>query len=208
MNSLHRLRFYPALLVCLYCLLCGVSLAHGEELIIENDKFSPADYTATVGESVTWRNADNQNQPHSINIDGTKGRWLKPGQSYSFTPEKVGKYLYACGVHPEVKGVLLVTAATGREVRAAAISHEQSKPNTVGIVDFMRFEPAEIVINVGEKVTWDNHDGSNHKIQFSDSVSPRLGHNASYSKKFDKPGIYDYVCSIHGKRMSGKVIVK
>ncbi len=89
----------------------------------------------------------------------------------------------------------------------AIIPSQAQAENQVGIVDFMRFEPQEIKIKAGQSVTWVNRDGSNHKIKFSDSTSPRLRHDASYSKRFDSPGNYDYVCDIHGKKMSGRVLV-
>lgn len=86
--------------------------------------------------------------------------------------------------------------------------HIVADGNTVSIVDFMRFSPTELTVAAGTEVTWDNHDGSNHIIQFGNVRSPRLRHDASFSYRFDKPGEYPFICAIHGKRMSGKITVK
>lgn len=98
--------------------------------------------------------------------------------------------------------------SSAAEPPVAPDSGADSDQQVVRIVDFMRFEPVEITIRAGQTVTWINQDGSNHKIQFTDSISPRLRHDAQYSKQFTTPGSYDYLCAIHGDKMSGKVIVQ
>jgi plastocyanin len=59
-------------------------------------------------------------------------------------------------------------------------------------------------------VTWVNHDDIPHLVVIiggKDSKSPALDTDDEYSYKFDKPGTYEYFCSIHPK-MTGKIIVK
>ncbi|CAA0094706.1 Amicyanin-alpha [Zhongshania aliphaticivorans] len=81
------------------------------------------------------------------------------------------------------------------------------KPNTVSIVDFMRFTPTVLKVKAGTTVTWDNLDGSNHIIQMGNVRSPRMRHHSSFTYTFDKPGEYPYICAIHGDKMSGTIIV-
>jgi plastocyanin len=77
-----------------------------------------------------------------------------------------------------------------------------------------QFVPADIVIDVGTKVTWRNTDAVVHNIKKSaDAVN--FGANfgtdvfapgQSYSFTFTKPGTFFYTCTIH-VLMSGKVTV-
>lgn len=89
----------------------------------------------------------------------------------------------------------------------SAAAGDAAAPAQVQIVDFMRFDPPSLSVPAGTTVTWVNHDGSNHIIQFRDAKSPRLRHDARYSRRFDTPGEYRYVCAIHGERMSGTIVV-
>lgn len=79
--------------------------------------------------------------------------------------------------------------------------------NVVSIVDFMRVTPAVPTVKVGATVVFENHDGSNHIVLIGVARSPRLRHDSSWSYQFDKPGEYEYICAIHGDKMSGKIIV-
>ncbi len=71
----------------------------------------------------------------------------------------------------------------------------------------LKFQPSEVTIQSGGTVTWTNADSVIHDVKFKDSGSPDLKKGEQYSKRFDKPGTYDYVCDIH-PGMKGKVIVK
>jgi plastocyanin len=74
----------------------------------------------------------------------------------------------------------------------------------------MQFQPATIRIKSGEKVTWKNMAPMPHTIKgsnASDLSSGTLGRGSSFEKTFDKPGSYDYYCSLHPS-MKGKIIVE
>ena len=78
----------------------------------------------------------------------------------------------------------------------------------VSIADFA-FAPATLAVAAGETVTWVNNDGAPHGLAFKDGaqgVNPLLP-GASFSRSFDKPGTYDYTCSVH-PYMSGRVVVR
>jgi len=62
------------------------------------------------------------------------------------------------------------------------------------------FQPAEIVINAGETVTWINEDPISHDVASDDGQtfeSPLLGQGDTYSFTFEAPGSYPYHCPIH-----------
>ena len=69
---------------------------------------------------------------------------------------------------------------------------------TVTIKNF-DYSPMDVTIKSGETVTWKNLDGEPHTVVSTDGAfrSKALDENDSFSFKFDKPGIYKYVCSIH-----------
>jgi plastocyanin len=78
----------------------------------------------------------------------------------------------------------------------------------VSIVDFT-FSPEEITIAPGESVTWTNDDGAPHGLEYRDGapgVNPLLPGSA-FTRSFDKPGTYEYNCSVH-PYMTGRVVVR
>jgi plastocyanin len=69
---------------------------------------------------------------------------------------------------------------------------------TVTIKNF-DYSPMDITIKAGDTVTWKNLDGEPHTVVSTDGAfrSKALDENDSFSFRFDKPGTYKYVCSIH-----------
>jgi amicyanin len=76
-------------------------------------------------------------------------------------------------------------------------------------IDNYSFAPAEITVAVGTTVTWVNHDDVPHTVRNTDGAikSKALDTDDKFSMTFDKPGTYEYFCSIHPK-MTAKVVVK
>jgi plastocyanin len=65
------------------------------------------------------------------------------------------------------------------------------------------FSPMAVTITAGSTVTWKNLDGEPHTVASRDGLfrSPALDQDDTYQFKFDHPGIYEYICSIHPKMM-------
>jgi len=59
----------------------------------------------------------------------------------------------------------------------------------------------DVTVTPGSTVTWTNLDGEPHTVASADGLfrSPALDQNDSFSFKFDRPGVYAYICSIHPK---------
>jgi plastocyanin len=77
---------------------------------IQNFAFSPATITVKVGTKVTWTNKDSA--AHTVtgdSNDGPASGTLAQGASYSFTFSKAGTFSYACSIHPNMKGTVVVT---------------------------------------------------------------------------------------------------
>ncbi len=81
-----------------------------------------------------------------------------------------------------------------------------SGKTVISIKDFV-FEPAELTIKAGDSVTWVNNSPSIHNVMANNVFSSGdLKSGESFSYKFDKTGVYDYICFIH-PAMNGKIIV-
>lgn len=78
----------------------------------------------------------------------------------------------------------------------------------VSIANFA-FAPAEIVVAPGQSVTWTNDDGAPHGLAYKDGAkgADLLLPGASFSRTYDKPGTFDYVCAVH-PYMQAKVVVR
>jgi plastocyanin len=92
--------------------------------------------------------------------------------------------------------------------------------------DRLTFEPKELEVSVGEKVTWENVEKMGHTVTADKSkvadpslVSVPAGtkewdsgfvmEGESFSRTFDKPGTHRYLCIPHeGAGMVGAVVVK
>ena len=82
-------------------------------------------------------------------------------------------------------------------------------PNEIGVDNF-EFTPKVLTVKAGTKVTWINKDDVPHLIVSTQNqfrASPVLDTDQRYSATLDKPGSYDYFCSLHPK-MQGKITVE
>jgi len=94
-------------------------------------------------------------------------------------------------------------AATDLFTAAAAAGPVEIK------IDNYSFTPADITVAAGTTVTWVNRDDVPHTVRNNDGTlkSKALDTDDKFSMTFDKPGTYEYFCSIHPK-MTAKVVVK
>jgi plastocyanin len=74
--------------------------------------------------------------------------------------------------------------------------------------DFM-FAPTALTVAAGSTVTWTNRDDEPHTVVSDSGLfrSAALDTNESFSFRFDKPGTYRYLCTIH-PRMVGTIEVR
>jgi plastocyanin len=70
-----------------------------------------------------------------------------------------------------------------------------------------RFDPETIEIQAGKTVTWTNEDNFTHTVEVEGQGDHKVDRGDSVSITFDKPGTYDYVCTLHSHDMSGTVVV-
>jgi plastocyanin len=79
--------------------------------------------------------------------------------------------------------------------------------NTVVMKNF-DFSPMTLTVKAGTTVTWKNLDGEPHTVASPDGVfrSHALDQGDTFTFKFDTPGTYKYICSIHPKMMATIVV--
>lgn len=76
------------------------------QVAIRGFAFVGASTKVVPGTTVTWKNFDNVN--HSVVGAGFQSKVLKPGESFSYKFTKEGTYPYYCGIHPDMKGEVIV----------------------------------------------------------------------------------------------------
>ena len=87
------------------------------------------------------------------------------------------------------------------------LPYKKNKENPVYINHFV-FEPQELTVPVGTKVTWIHNDNVAHTIVLPGAFeSDVLKRGDEFSFTFGKPGEYAYHCSIHPS-MEGSIIVR
>jgi hypothetical protein len=67
-----------------------------------------------------------------------------------------------------------------------------------------------VTVRAGDSVTWENRGQATHNAEAEDGSwrSPNLRPGQSFSLRFDTPGEYRYVCTLHlAEEMTGRVVV-
>src|SRR3954447_12106746 len=107
--------------------------------------------------------------------------------------------------------ILAVPVAWSAEENDAT-KQSDAKPTSVEMKS-ISYDPKTVEVPVGGSVVWTNKAFSNHTATSEDDgktfdteeIKPG---ESSTPVKFDKEGEWQYHCKIHGKTMSGTVVVK
>lgn len=78
----------------------------GSTVTINNFSFSPSTLTVKAGTTVAWINEDSAT--HTIKSDVFNSGELNNGQKFEFKFEKTGSFDYSCGIHPSMKGKIII----------------------------------------------------------------------------------------------------
>ncbi len=75
---------------------------------IDNFVFVPDTLTIHPGDTVTWQNVDDI--PHTVSaVKGAfRSKALDTEDTFSFTFSNIGEFEYFCGLHPHMKGKVIV----------------------------------------------------------------------------------------------------
>ena len=75
-------------------------------IIIKNFEFNPSEITIQQGTTLKWINEDSA--PHNIKSDIINSDTFGLGGLFEFKFENTGIYDYICGIHPYMKGRVIV----------------------------------------------------------------------------------------------------
>ncbi len=112
-----------------------------------------------------------------------------------------------------VAGLALAAAATIAGT-TSAWAYADEDAVTVDMNDRLRYEPAEIVISVGDTVEWRNVGLIRHTVTGRRGIpeefdSGWIADGETFRRTFTKPGTYAYYCRPHERAgMIGKIIVR
>jgi plastocyanin len=86
------------------------SAARADDVVVrvENFTFNPAEITVRPGTTVRWLNGDDI--PHSIVAAGASfhSKPFDTDETYATTLTQAGEINYLCGLHPHMKGKIIV----------------------------------------------------------------------------------------------------
>lgn len=85
-------------------------VAMGTMVDIRDFQFGPNELSLPAGGAVTWTNRDSA--AHTVRGEGMAAAMsgdLAEGDTYSFTFDEPGTYLYVCSIHPSMEGTIVAT---------------------------------------------------------------------------------------------------
>ena len=112
-------------------------------------------------------------------------------------------------VEPAASGGAVIAPSSGGGGGGASVSVTPGGPkqanHDVAMRDY-KFVPKEIVVDVGDTVTWTNEDSADHNaIADDDSFrTPTFGEGETASVTIDEAGSFPYFCSLHAN-MEGRI---
>ena len=181
----------------------------------ETLRFDPTALTVPAGSTILFANVGGK--PHTLTADdGSFSTGIVPpgaeggrfaGTNATLTLPTPGTFAFHCEIHPAaMKGTLTVTgearagpAAASSAPRAAAVDMKDIK-----------FNPVQVSVAPGGKVTWTNHDSAPHNAHFDDvDIKTKIinkGETISATAP-TKPGSYSYLCDVHPSAMRAVLVV-
>jgi plastocyanin len=89
---------------------------------------------------------------------------------------------------------------------AATPSADDSEGRLTVVIDDLAFAPETLTIEAGDTVTWTWKDGAiDHDVSGDDFKSEVMS-EGTFDHRFNEPGTYDYVCTLH-PNMTGTIEV-
>jgi plastocyanin len=86
----------------------GVRAQSETAVTVQDFAFAPKEASVPAGSSVTWTNRDRASHTITSNDNAWDSARLAPGSAFTLTLTKPGTYTYRCGIHPGMKGTLVV----------------------------------------------------------------------------------------------------
>jgi plastocyanin len=74
------------------------------------------------------------------------------------------------------------------------------------VIEDLAFAPETLTVEVGDTITWVWRDGSIKHDVSGDDFASEVTSEGTFRHRFDNPGTYDYVCTLH-PNMTGTIEV-
>ncbi len=165
--------------------------------------------TMPHGFEIERENGDSSGSDSDHDGDKVETRFLEPGESVEVELNlREGVYKLECNVegHDDMGMEMLLEVSD----RAALtkVPAAGSRGSTVAIEAFA-FAPATIKAQVGQEITWANHDPAEHTVtQVGGGFdSGTMAKGATFEMTLDRPGEFRYICKLH-PGMKGTVVVE
>jgi plastocyanin len=156
----------------------GSAGADTKTVQITRQGFTPASTTVTVGDSVTWRNADTVNHQVVANDGSFASPVLKAGETYTFTFQKTGKTAYHDSFATSKKGTVTVNAPPANvtlEANATTITYGDNTSLAGVVTNQLTNEPVTLTSQPYGKGTQSLASTTTQTNgQFSFGVSPTI----------------------------------
>lgn len=112
--------------------------------------------------------------------------------------------LVSCG-----ETIQQVPSVTPTQAPAVERPVQAPEPRTVEVaINRYQFIPSTVRINAGDRIVWDNDDGTSHSIKLLGAPTGAvLSPGEQHDLIIDDPGTYRYSCGIHAK-MQGTIVVE
>ena len=189
-----------------------------EVRIISDDAggFAPGELTVDAGATVAFVNG--HDDPHTATGAGFDTGVMQPGEVATVVLDEPGTFFYACQIHPEMTGSIVVRGDATPEAspegspeaspEASPVADEPSAEATVVIKGFA-YDPPTLSVSVGTTVTWENADPAPHTASGEDDSfgTGQIDPGASGSATFQEAGTFPYVCAFHPD-MTGTITVE
>lgn len=106
--------------------------------------------------------------------------------------------------------VALAPASCGSDSDNGATTPGASPGKNTVILRDIAFKPDTVTVKTGDTVTWRFEDqGISHDVVAGDeSFKSEVRDSGTFRHRFEAPGRYAYVCSLHPAQMTGTVVVR
>ncbi len=194
--------------------------------------YSPSSITIRAGGTLTWFNSGLA--PHTVTASGFDSGLVQPGGSYRRTFDTPGTYNYLCTIHPQMRGVVVVTddegnAPSAEETdalsggssiaellrqsaarRAILSATDEEGPLVQATMFEFGYDPDPVVAGVGSTVLWTNTGQAPHTVtdQEGSFDSDWIDPGGVWQRQFDEVGDYEIFCTIHPEMVTTLKIVE
>ena len=113
---------------------------------------------------------------------------------------------FRAGIRPVALAILLLLALSACGAGDASPATPAGDDGRTVVIEDLAFAPETLTVEAGDTVTWVWRDGSiNHDVSGDDFASEVMSEGA-FRHRFEDPGTYDYVCTLH-PNMTGTIEV-